>query len=233
MFLSIVPPAFAFTLATSVAGFVQRAGKGLVYVDFNAVSPRRAAAIGEVVTTAGCDFVDGGIIGFPPQPGLPGARFWISGPSVREALPLSDYGLDMRVAGARIGQASAVKMSYAAITKGLTAIGIESLVSALEADVYGSLVAELKSSQAPLAEWLEHMLLTSPPKAYRWIAEMEEIADTFESAGWPDQIFRGAAAVYQQVAETAPGRETPETRTDRPLAVLVEQIAHPDSTAVQ
>jgi L-threonate 2-dehydrogenase len=217
VFLSIVPPAQAGELAAAVLPALASRSRPLLYVDCNAISPRSVVEIGRRVSEAGGTFVDGGIIGFPPRPGPQATRLWVSGEAAPEALALARYGLDLREAGPRIGQASALKMCYAAITKGLTAIATESLVTAAAAGLTPALLAELEVSQVGLLRWLEHMVTSSPPKAHRWVGEMEEIAATFAEAGLSPTMFAGAAEVYRFVAWTEPGRETPETRRPRTL----------------
>ncbi|WP_338204399.1 DUF1932 domain-containing protein [Candidatus Nephthysia bennettiae] len=224
VFLSIVPPASAAEVAEAVAGALGSRSRPLLYVDFNAISPRTAVEIGQRMTEAGATFVDGGIIGFPPRPGPQATRFWVSGEAAPEAQVLSEHGLDVRDAGQRIGQASTLKMCYAAMTKGLTAIATESFVTASAAGLTPALLTELALSQAALLRWLEHMVTSSPPKAHRWIGEMEEIAATFAETGLSPKMFEGAAEVYRFVASTAPGRETVETRRPRNLSDLADEL---------
>jgi L-threonate 2-dehydrogenase len=224
VFLSIVPPASAAEVAEAVAGALAARSRPLLYVDFNAISPQRAEQIGRRISEAGATFVDGGIIGFPPRPGPQATRFWVSGEAASKAQTLAEHGLDVRDAGRRIGQASTLKMCYAAMTKGLTAIATESFVTASAAGLTPALLTELELSQAALLRWLEHMVTSSPPKAQRWIREMEEIAATFAETGLSPAMFAGAAEVYRFVASTAPGRETVETRRPRSLTGVAEDL---------
>jgi L-threonate 2-dehydrogenase len=212
VFLSIVPPAGAAGVAERVAAAMRRAGAAPLYVDCNAISPATARVIGRTVADAGARFVDAGIIGGPPQPNGPGPRFYASGEHVSAFLPLREYGLDIRPAGPAIGQASALKMSYAALTKGLSALGTELLVAAELAGVSELLAAEFRDSQPQLLQWLGKHLPGVPPKAYRWVAEMEEIAKTFASHGLPSAIMTGAAECFSFVAGSPLGRELPERR---------------------
>ena len=199
IFLSILPPAHAHEMARQVAA----TGEPTTYVDCNAVSPATAVAIGATAEAAGLTFVDAGIVGPPPlKEGL--TRFYASGEAVNEFAALSRYGLDIRVVGDRIGQASGLKMCYAAQTKGRYAIFIESLVAAHRLGCFELLVEELKSSQA--ATWADtgKAVPGIPAKAGRWIAEMEEIAATFSGAGMTERIFHGVADMYRAVDGAGP-----------------------------
>lgn len=189
--LSILPPRSALDLARAVGR-----DPGPLYVDCNAVSPMTACAIGEVI---GPRFVDAGIIGGPDAP-----RLYASGPHAAE---LAALPLDVRVMDGEIGQASAVKMCYAALTKGLTALLTESMVTADAIGVRGTLEAELADSQPQFLAGARRGLPGMVPKAYRWVAEMEEIAATFAAAGMTPKMLEGAAEVYRFVeASGADGR---------------------------
>jgi len=226
LFLSIVPPAAAAGLAERIADAMGRAGAAPPYVDCNAISPATAGAVGRTIAVAGALFIDAGIIGGPPKPGSPGPRFYTSGPDVQAFSRLRDFGLDIRPIGPTIGQASAMKMSYAALTKGLAALGTELLVAGRLAGVSDALAAELTASQPQLLQWLTKQLPAFPPKAHRWVAEMEEIADTFASHGLPDATLKGAAEFYDLVARSPLGRELPGHRErGQTLESVVETLA--------
>jgi len=183
--LSIIPPGLALEVARAVGR-----DPGPLYVDCNAISPATARSIGELV---GDRYVDAGIIGFPGAP-----RFFASGPHAPE---LTELPLDVRVLDGEIGQASGLKMCYAALTKGLTALLTESMVTADALGVTEALAAELSDSQPQFLATAQRALPGMVPKAYRWIAEMEEIAATFEAAGLTPRMLLGAADVYRLVEE--------------------------------
>ncbi|TMJ69460.1 MAG: NAD(P)-dependent oxidoreductase [Alphaproteobacteria bacterium] len=128
-FLSILPPGEAEALAQHLAPALKALDRKPVYVDCNAVSPQTAIRIGEIVAPTGADFVDGGIIGGPPRPGY-SPTIYASGPTAGETAVLRDWGIDWRVIDGPIGAASALKMSYAGITKGTTAIASAMLLGA-------------------------------------------------------------------------------------------------------
>ena len=212
IFLSILPPAQAYALCERIAAAVQRTQAELLFVDCNAIAPRTTLSIEKLMTTAGSRFVDIGIIGAPPRPGEKGPRLYASGPHAADVALLTEYGLDVRVLGPQSGQASGLKMCYASLTKGLTALATEALVAGRALGLAEALSAELQLSQKALLSWIERQIPTMPPKAYRWVGEMEEIAATFADLGLTPQILEGAAAMYRFVGQTELGTETPEER---------------------
>jgi 3-hydroxyisobutyrate dehydrogenase-like beta-hydroxyacid dehydrogenase len=199
--LSIVPPAVAGAVADQVAAAVTATGSDLLYVDCNAIAPGTASSVARTITEAGARFADAGIIGPPPT--RPGSRIFTSGPGSAEFAALGTFGLDIRVLDGDVGQASGLKMCYAAMTKGVQALGAELLVAARLLGVEETLLAE-QSEGADLAavrRFVERALPTMPPKAYRWIGEMEEIARCFEDLGLPGRLMLGAADVYTNVRD--------------------------------
>jgi 3-hydroxyisobutyrate dehydrogenase-like beta-hydroxyacid dehydrogenase len=123
---------------------------------------------------------------------------------------LNAYGLDVRVLGTHSGQASGLKMCYASLTKGLTALATEALVAARAQGLQEALMAEFQA--LPFFNTIERMVPGMPPKAYRWVGEMEEIARTFSDLGLPPQMPQGAASLYRFIEGTELGNETPEQR---------------------
>jgi 3-hydroxyisobutyrate dehydrogenase-like beta-hydroxyacid dehydrogenase len=225
MLLSIVVPESALDTARLVADAMRNAGQKTTYVDCNAIAPGTVKAVAEVITAAGSRFIDAGIIGPPPrQPGV--TRFYASGPEVEIFTELSKYGLDIRPLGCDIGLASGLKMCYAALTKGMTAIATELLVTAHTMGLYEPLLAEWQISQKDHYRTIERQLPVMPTKAPRWISEMQEIAKTFGDIGLTPKIHQGAAEVYRFVGTTPLAEETPETRDqERTLAQVVEGLA--------
>jgi len=206
--LAILPPGRALELAEAVGR-----DAGPLYVDCNAVSPGTARAIGTVV---GARYVDAGIIGGPAAP-----RFYASGPHADE---LTALPLDVHALGGEIGQASALKMCYAALTKGLSALITESMVAAEANGVTDALRGELADSQPQFLAGADR-LPGVVPKAYRWVAEMEEIAATFEQAGMTPGMLLGAADVYRQLEDARAGAEAPLDRTETIVRALRREQA--------
>ena len=202
--LSIVPPGEALALADGLAPVLRAAARKPVYVDCNAVSPETVARIAQVIAPTGCRFVDAGIIGGPPQPGKPGPAIYASGPDAEHFAALTEYGLEIKLLDGPIGAASALKMSYAGITKGLTALGTAMILAATKAGAAQALEAELAASQPALLQIFRRGVPGMFPKAYRWIAEMEEIA-AFSGDPATEAIYHGIADLYRRIAADVAG----------------------------
>lgn len=212
--LSVVPPAAARSLAGRLAAALQALTRKPVYVDCNAVSPATVAEVAAVLAPSGCGFADCGILGLAPKGEGPGPRFYLSGPAAQEVAALTDYGLDMRILDGGVGMASALKCSYAALGKGVTAIGAEMILGARRAGVDEALLRELAAYQPQLSAWLSRQLPDIYPKAYRWVAEMEEIAAFLGSTPGGEMIFRGIAELFDRLAQDARERGSAGNRID-------------------
>jgi len=202
--LSIVPPGEALGLAESLVPVLIAAARKPVYVDCNAVSPDTVARIAAVLAPTGCRFVDAGIIGGPPQAGRDGPVIYASGPDAGHFAALGQYGLKIQLLDGPIGAASALKMSYAGITKGLTALGTAMILAASRAGAAEALAAELAASQPELLGIFTRAVPGMFPKAYRWVAEMEEIAD-FSGDPATAALYRGIADLYRRLAADVAG----------------------------
>lgn len=223
--LSVLVPAAAVQAAQEIAIAIQAVGKPLLYADCNAISPQKAKQVAQIIEEAGGQFVDASIIGPPPR--IPDqTRIYVSGAQADQFAQLQRYGLDIRVIGDQVGQASGLKMCYAALTKGITAIGTELLIAAHRLGLEQPLTDELSHSQSELLTLLSRSIPGMTFKAHRWIGEMEEIADTFQALGLTELTFQGAAEVYRLVQDTSLGHETPEAadRT-RPLADVISTLS--------
>jgi putative dehydrogenase len=199
--LSILPPGDALALAERFAPALQASNAKPVYVDCNAINPKTVERVAAAIAPAECPFVDAGIIGSPPKAGDAGPRFYASGPAAPRFASLRDYGLDVRVLGGAVSAASALKMSYAGITKGTQAIGAAMMLAAVRSGSADDLLAELQSSQKQLFPWLKRQLELMPPKAYRWVAEMQEIAGFVADDPAARDLYEGAAHFYERFAE--------------------------------
>jgi 3-hydroxyisobutyrate dehydrogenase-like beta-hydroxyacid dehydrogenase len=204
--LSIVPPGQALGLAESLAPAIRAAARKPVYVDCNAVSPGTVERIDRVVRESGARFVDGGIIGPPPEPDSSKTRIYLSGPDAAKVAVLGDYGLSLPVQPGPVGAASAMKMSYAGITKGFTALGATMMLAATRAGTADALIAEMKVSQPALLKWLTGSMPRMHSKAYRWVAEMEEIAAFVGPGQTGDGFYQSAAALYERIATDFDGK---------------------------
>jgi 3-hydroxyisobutyrate dehydrogenase-like beta-hydroxyacid dehydrogenase len=203
--LSIVPPKEAVAVAERLAPALAAAKRKVVYVDCNAVSPKTAARIGEVLAATGADYVDGGIIGGPPREGYT-PRLYVSGTGAERVLELNKFGLDVRLVKGGIGAASALKLSYAGINKGAIGLGAAMILAARRAGVEGDLMRELSESQRGLLAQFSRGIPDMFSKAERWAPEMIEIADYGGDGGEAD-IYRGLAAFYERLAANFEGSQ--------------------------
>jgi 3-hydroxyisobutyrate dehydrogenase-like beta-hydroxyacid dehydrogenase len=206
--LSILPPGDALALALRFVPALTKSNAKPVYVDCNAINPKTVDRVVAAIAPTGCSFVDAGIIGSPPKPAEPGAanagidtRFYASGPSAQRFATLRDYGLDVRVLDGPMSAASALKMSYAGITKGTQAIGAAMMLTAARSGSADDLFKELQLSQKEMLGWFKRQLATMPPKAYRWVAEMQEIAGFVGDDPAARELYEGAAEFYERFAE--------------------------------
>jgi putative dehydrogenase len=212
--LSIVPPGQALSLAESLAPAMRAATRKPVYVDCNAVSPQTVLRIDRVVQDSGASFVDGGIIGPPPEPDSSKTRIYLSGPKAGAVAVLGDYGLSLPIQPGPVGAASAMKMSYAGITKGFTALGATMMLAATRAGTADALIAEMKVSQPALLKWLTNSMPRMHSKAYRWVAEMEEIAAFVGPGQTGDGFYQSAAALYERIAADFEGAQAETSALD-------------------
>ena len=203
--LSILPPGDAVSLAQRFAPALTASNSKPVYVDCNAVSPSTTERIAAAIAPTGSPFVDAGIIGSPPKPGDAGPRIYASGSDAPRFATLRQYGLDIRVLDGPMSAASAVKMSYAGITKGTQALAAVMVLAATRGGSADALFKELAFSQPHMLAWLKRSLSMMPPKAYRWIAEMHEIADFVGEDPSGHELYVGAAHFYEQIARDFEG----------------------------
>lgn len=208
LFLSILPPSRAESVAREVAAALDGRERTLVYADCNALSPETTKAIGRPLEAAGARFVDVGIIGRNPDGGS-ATRFYASGPWA-ETLKVIEIEDRIRVSpvGSEIGQASGLKMCYAALTKGTDTLRVAILLTARELGLYDRLIEEFSLSQPGRLTDMRNGLPTLAADSGRWVREMEEIAATFEAAGTTGDSHRGAAFIHRVLAGSALGQET-------------------------
>jgi 3-hydroxyisobutyrate dehydrogenase-like beta-hydroxyacid dehydrogenase len=202
--LSICPP----HAALDVAGQVAAAGYTGLYVDANAISVATAEQVSAVVTAAGATYVDGGIIGQPPE--VAGhTRLYLSGPHAIKVRPLFNRSpLDARIAEGPLYAASSVKMAYAAWTKGSSALLLAARALARANGVERTLLAEWSLSQKTLGDQSERSASAAAAKGWRWVAEMEEIAASMAAAGLPSGFHEAAADIFDRASHA----EAPTTR---------------------
>lgn len=208
--LSIMPPDAAPAFATAAAEAMGTTGATPVFADCNAVAPATTQKIGAIVGAAGAAFVDGGIIGAAPGKATP-PRLYISGPDAELLLPLGGSELNVVSLGPEVGRASALKMCYAALTKGSMTLDTAVLLAGTRLGVYDELKAELAGSQPAALKRMENRVPWLAADAERWTGEMEEIAATFGAAGLPENFHLAAAEIFRLLAATPLADETRET----------------------
>lgn len=205
LILSILVPSEAMSFAQEVAEAMVRTNSMVAVADCNAVSPATGEQIGEVITAAGGKFIDAGIIGGSPRRGAT-PRFYASGGHAMILGELDGKGIEVPVMSGPIGQASGLKMVYAALTKGTAALYASTLMTAKSLGLYEDLIKEMEMSQAGTLAAMERIKTVSA-QAFRWIGEMEEISATFADAGLSGATHTGAAETFQQIADSSIGHE--------------------------
>jgi putative dehydrogenase len=203
--LSIVPPGDALALAKRLAGVLAAANKKPTYVDCNAVSPQTVGQIADVIATTGCAFIGAGIIGPPPRPGSTNTKIYASGPNAIDFARLNDFGLIVRVLEGPLTAASALKMSYAGITKGFTALGAAMMLAATRGGSAKALKAELAESRPELLGYLSKQIPDMYAKSYRWVAELDEISAFVGDDYDENAMLEAAARFYERIAADVDG----------------------------
>lgn len=233
LILAILVPDQALALARQVADVMHRIGSSPAYADCNAVSPDTAREIDGVITGAGGRFIDAGIIGGPPG-AEEKTRFYASGPYEAILTQLDGHGILVRPLGGEVGRASGIKMCYASVTKGTSALHAAALTAAEVMGLGEELLAEFAESQAPRLKAMGGVNSLSA-KAFRWIGEMREIAATYEQAGVSPGFHEGAEHIFRLIAESPIGHERPETvdrdRTLEETVAIFAEEAHRRSRA--
>jgi 3-hydroxyisobutyrate dehydrogenase-like beta-hydroxyacid dehydrogenase len=207
--LSVCPPHAVLEVARRVA----ERRYGGIYVDANAVSVATAAQVADIVTASGAAYVDGGIIGLPPE-NAGHTRLYLSGRQAGEVQALfRRSALEARIAEGPPHAASAVKMAYAAWTKGTSALLLACRALARAEGVERTLLAEWALSQKGLPAQCEGAASAAALKGWRWVAEMEEIAASMAAAGLPHGFHEAAADVYDRASRSGGAQAAPSPRS--------------------
>jgi len=223
--LSISVSEMVPSICQQVADAIKATNANVLFAECNAISPQLSRQMEPIITEAGGRYIDASIVGGPPLNGS-SPRFYASGDNTAEFEGLANFGLDVRTAGTEVGQASGIKMCYAAMTKGSSALYSELLMAAEMMGLSDFVKAEFQSSQPAVLQRMERGLPGVPAKARRWVSEMEEIKDTFEHLGLTPHLFQGVADMYRMIGSTSMGDETPQTRDgDRSLEETIRLMA--------
>jgi 3-hydroxyisobutyrate dehydrogenase-like beta-hydroxyacid dehydrogenase len=222
--LSIVPPDRAVEAAAGIAAAARRSGRTPLVSDWNAVSPATVRSLGETLTAAGLELVDGSISGGPPRADYR-TRVYVSGPRAAQLAEAAPAWLDLRVVGDEVGLASAVKMCTASMYKGSTALLLHALATAQAHGVLPQVLDDLGDAFPRQIEHAGRQIAVSAAKAGRFVGEMHEISATQESVGLTPALFEAIADVYRAVAETPLAAQAPEDVAPAPeLASVLEQL---------
>ena len=231
--LSITVSEVVPALCAQVAAAVCETGTDLLFAECNAIAPQVSREMEPMISGSGARYVDASIVGGPPRNGS-SPRFYASGEHTEELAQLRDYGLDVRPVGQEIGQASGIKMCYAAMTKGSSALYAQLLLAAELMGLSDHVKDEFRNSQSAVMQRMERGLPGIPAKSRRWVSEMQEIEATFSHLGLTHHLFRGVTDMYRLIGSTPLGDETPESRNrDRSLEETMQLLAewvgqHPD-----
>ena len=184
-------------------------------MDLNAISPETAKKIANRFhENSEVELIDGGIIGGPPAPSKDQPSGWtkpgipLSGPRSLEECGASGGNLaqvlNTRHIGPDIGTASGLKCCFAALTKGFTALALQSFSTATSLGVLQPLKEYMDQYNPNARQKAEKGIVGCTGKAYRWVEEMNQIGECFSTAGaWQDQatVFREIASLFQGLAD--------------------------------
>ena len=229
LILSIMPPSSAVDAARAMAKAIKASGKKPPYADCNAVSPQTAQKAADVIAGAGAPFIDAGIVGPGPGTREKPTQFYVSGPHASVMKMIAGPHINVVDMGPEIGRASAIKMCYAAVTKGTWTLYAAALMAAEGLGVTEELHAEISSSRPKDYAEMERMVPRLPLDAARWTGEMHEIAATLAGVGVTPNFHKGAADVFELLVKTPIAKETRETvdksRTlKQALAIFAKQL---------
>ena len=223
--MSITVSEAAPQVCRQVADAIRDTRRDILFAECNAIAPSRAKEMEPIVSDAGGRFVDVSIIGGPPRNGS-SPRFYTSGKHAAEFEEMAEFGLDVRNIGPTVGQASGIKMCYAAMTKGTAALHAELLMAAQLMGLFQPLKEEFQSGQRAVYQRMERGIPGIPAKSRRWVSEMEEIGATFGQLRMTPHILEGVADMYRLMGGTPLGDETPESRDqERSLEETIRLLA--------
>lgn len=221
--LSVVPPVASRDVAREVAAAATRTRAVPLVADLNAVSPTTVTELGEVLSVAGLDLVDGAISGPPPRP-RGRTTLYLSGPRAAELAAVQAPGLVTRIVGVEPGLASAVKMCTASVYKGHVALLVHALLTARQHGVLDEVLDDLSGSYRDLVGSANVVVARAAAKASRYVGEMREIEATQAKAGLPAGLFAGMSEVYEALAARAPSGAPELVTGDVPLEDVLDSL---------
>ena len=206
LIVSIVVPFAAPKVAANVAEAVRKTGrKGLLYLDANAISPMSADEIAKTLAPAGVNYVDGCIIGGASKMGK-GTLVYVSGPDAERLRALETFKIPVKVLGAGVNQASAFKVVYAGLTKGLQGLFCELLMGARQYGLLNELRAQWEESYPGLLDKVSNSIVGLRSHAGRRAEEMDELKRTFKVQGLNSYMAPGAQKVLEAIAALNVGK---------------------------
>jgi 3-hydroxyisobutyrate dehydrogenase-like beta-hydroxyacid dehydrogenase len=205
LILSIVPPSNATAVASLLADILAQAGGKPPFVDCNAINPKTMGEVAAILSGTGCEVIDGAIIGSPPSADGTGPVFYISGDPNQRTEILTTCKLKVRKIEGGIGGASALKMVYAGINKGMTGLGAAVLLAAANSSTAEGLRTVMAGSMPEIQTRLRRSIPDMYPKAHRWIGEMMEIAEFLGHENPASLVFQGMAGIFAQFADDRNG----------------------------
>ena len=207
--LSIIPPTAARSVARDFANAVQQVNRRLLFIDANAVSPMTVGQVGETIRATGCDFLDACIIG-PARDVRGRCTFYVSGPNAQQFESALGHSLRTHLLGSTIGQASAFKMLFSGLNKGLVAVLSELTVAAQEYDFLDDLLACYTELFPGVMQSLEWLVPTYPFHAARRAEEMRELAETLEHLQSSAVMARGTQHTLTEIGQLKLTEQFPE-----------------------
>lgn len=205
LIISILVPSEAENLCKEIANISKVIDKEIYYADLNAISPKTVQNMRNILSNTKIKFIDGGIIGGPPISNkFP--RIYVSGIHSKVFMELNNLGMEVIDMSGDIGDASAIKMAYASITKGYSSLLIAAVTLAIKTNNFDVFMDELKFSQPKVFNDLKN-LKSIPSKAHRWIGEMTEISNTFIDNGVTGNFHKGSFDIYTKVSDSKLGKK--------------------------
>lgn len=222
--LSIIPPTSAIEFAETICPVIERSGNDVLFVDCNAVSPSTLDSLSAIASSHSVRFQDAGIVGAAPRLDRMPVRIYTSGAYNEVMKELTTELIDIRSIGDQPGKASALKMVYASLTKGTTALRVAAMLAGEKLGVGEEIRSEFRYSLPAVYEAIEKRLPDIASVAGRWTGEMREIASTFEGAGLPPAFHEGAEAIFDQLSRTPISGESRDeaAQGDRSMEQLLE-----------
>jgi len=222
LIVSIVVPSAAKRVAAKVAKAAAKSGRrDLLFLDANAISPMTAAGIAGVLQPCGVEFVDGCIIGSAAKMGK-GTIVYVSGPQAQRLQALAGFGIPIRVLGPNTSQASAFKVVYAGLTKGLQGLFVELLMGARRFGLLNELRAQYEESFPGLLEKVSASIVGLRIHAGRRAEEMDELKRTFAHHGMKPHMAPAVQKVLEAIAALDAGQPSASGERQGDLAETLE-----------